>query len=69
MKRVTTTYARGQAGDTATVRAVSRAARSLTSTKRAGRTRLGGPPGTGVRGGPEPAAITLETFGRLIPEA
>jgi diketogulonate reductase-like aldo/keto reductase len=24
---------------------------------------------TGVRGGPEPAAITLETFGRLIPEA
>ncbi len=24
---------------------------------------------TGVRGGPEPAAITLETFGRIIPEA
>ncbi|GIE91072.1 hypothetical protein [Actinoplanes regularis] len=24
---------------------------------------------TGKRGGPEPAAITLETFGRLIPEA
>ena len=24
---------------------------------------------TGVRGGPEPAAITLETFGRTIPEA
>ena len=24
---------------------------------------------TGVRGGPEPAAITLETFARIIPEA
>ncbi|HEX7338510.1 MAG TPA: aldo/keto reductase [Rhodanobacteraceae bacterium] len=24
---------------------------------------------TGVRGGPEPASITLETFGRVIPEA
>ena len=24
---------------------------------------------TGVRGGPEPEAITLETFGRDIPEA
>jgi len=24
---------------------------------------------TGVRGGPEPAAITLESFGREIPEA
>jgi hypothetical protein len=24
---------------------------------------------TGVRGGPEPAAITPETFGRVIPEA
>ena len=24
---------------------------------------------TGVRGGPEPDAITLETFGREIPEA
>jgi diketogulonate reductase-like aldo/keto reductase len=24
---------------------------------------------TGVRGGPEPATITLETFGRVIPEA
>jgi diketogulonate reductase-like aldo/keto reductase len=24
---------------------------------------------TGVRGGPEPAAITLETCGRVIPEA
>jgi diketogulonate reductase-like aldo/keto reductase len=24
---------------------------------------------TGVRGGPEPASITLETFGRPIPEA
>ena len=23
---------------------------------------------TGVRGGPEPEAITLETFGRVIPE-
>ena len=24
---------------------------------------------TGVRGGPEPTAVTLETFGRTIPEA
>ena len=24
---------------------------------------------TGVRGGPEPASITLENFGRTIPEA
>jgi diketogulonate reductase-like aldo/keto reductase len=24
---------------------------------------------TGVRGGPEPTAVTLETFGRIIPEA
>ena len=24
---------------------------------------------TGVRGGPEPEAVTLETFGRPIPEA